>query len=184
MIDFMSSWTETIIIAIVISTIIEMILPNGNIKKYVRTVMGAFMIFVIISPIITKITGKEINLGDFIEMPKTDIDKQTEVINTNAYIEQTNKETIKKDIEENLKKKGYKVESIELEIETNEENFGIINKIVLKISKNIPEISEIETVEINIKKQEENKKKIESSEERSIKKFLSETYGTENIIIN
>ena len=53
MVSFISSWVQGIIIAVIISTIIEMILPDGNIKKYVRTVIGTFIVFVIISPIIT-----------------------------------------------------------------------------------------------------------------------------------
>ena len=58
MINWIGSWVQGIVIAVVISTIIEMILPDGNIKKYVRTVIGVYIVFVIISPIITKITGK------------------------------------------------------------------------------------------------------------------------------
>ena len=49
MINWIGSWVQGIVIAVVISTIIEMILPDGNIKKYVRTVIGVYIVFVIIS---------------------------------------------------------------------------------------------------------------------------------------
>ena len=46
MINWIGSWVQGIVIAVVISTIIEMILPDGNIKKYVRTVIGVYIVFV------------------------------------------------------------------------------------------------------------------------------------------
>lgn len=39
MVNWISRWTQSIVIAVIISTIIEIILPNSNIKKYVRTVI-------------------------------------------------------------------------------------------------------------------------------------------------
>jgi len=52
MISFMSSWAEQIVIAVVISTIIEMILPKNKNKKYIQMVIGVYILFNIISPII------------------------------------------------------------------------------------------------------------------------------------
>ena len=133
MINWIGSWVQGIVIAVVISTIIEMILPDGNIKKYVRTVIGVYIVFVIISPIITKITGKEINLKTY-ELPKTTIVQQN-VIDTNAYIESTYINKLKQDIIEKIEAKGYKVININIGIEQKETGYGNINKIDLKISK-------------------------------------------------
>ena len=36
MISWMSNWAQGIIVALIVGTIIEMILPNGNNKKYVK----------------------------------------------------------------------------------------------------------------------------------------------------
>ena len=38
--EFISSWVQGIIVAVVIATIIEMILPEGNSKKYIKIVIG------------------------------------------------------------------------------------------------------------------------------------------------
>ena len=51
MISLFSSWARGIVIAVVVSTIIEMILPNGSSKKYVKSVIGIYILFVIISPV-------------------------------------------------------------------------------------------------------------------------------------
>ncbi len=52
MIDFMSSWAEQIVLAVIIATIIELILPKNKNKKYIQMVIGIYILFNIISPII------------------------------------------------------------------------------------------------------------------------------------
>jgi len=182
MINFINSWVMGIIIAIVISTIIEMILPDGTIKKYVRTVIGAYIVFVIVSPIITKITGKEISLSSF-KLPEVEAANQP-TIDTNAYIESTYINTIKQDIIDNIEQKGYKVDEINIEIETEEENYGNITKINLKISKEEIQNSNIKPIEINISAEQKKEETPPAEEMQSLKEFLQNTYGTENIIIN
>lgn len=182
MINFINSWTEGIIIAVVISTIIEMILPDGTIKKYVRTVIGTYIVFVIVSPIITKLTGKEISLSSF-KLPETQIQTES-TINTNAYIESTYINTIKQDIIKNIENKGYRVEEIKVEIETEEVNYGNIKEINLKISKDDTKNSNIKPVEINLFNKPEQQEKIQEDEIQNLKDFIKTTYGTENVLIN
>jgi len=182
MIDFINSWVMGIIIAIVISTIIEMILPDGTIKKYVRTVIGAYIVFVIVSPIITKITGKEISLSSF-KLPEVETINQP-TIDTNAYIEDTYINTIKQDIIGNIEQKGYKVDEINVEIETEEENYGNITKINLKISKEEIQNGNIEPIEIDLSSEPKKTETISEEEIQELKEFLQTTYGTENILVN
>lgn len=182
MINFINSWVQGIIIAVVISTIIEMILPNGTIKKYVRTVIGAYIVFVIVSPIITKITGKEIDLSSY-ELSETE-KYQIASIDTNAYIESTYINSIKQDIIENIEKKGYKVEKLSIEIDKTEEKYGEINQMILKISKQGTAVSTVEPVEININSETKKEEAVPLEGMQELKDFLKETYGTENISIN
>ena len=180
MINFINSWVQGIIIAVVISTIIEMILPKGTIKKYVKTVIGVYIIFVIISPLITKLTGKEINFSKY-KLPE--IEKPQTTIDTNAYIESTYINKIKKEIMDTINKEGYNVENIELEIETKEENYGNIKKIELIISNKNNKISNIEPVNIDITS-DNKKENITEEEKQKVKNNLKEIYGAENILIN
>ena len=76
MIEWISRWAEQIVVAVIIATVIEMILPNGNNKKYVKVVIGIYILFTIISPIITKISGK--NLIDL------EFDYQNYLLETNV----------------------------------------------------------------------------------------------------
>ena len=52
MISFMSSWAEQIVLAVIVATIIEMILPKNKNRKYIQMVIGIYVLFNIISPII------------------------------------------------------------------------------------------------------------------------------------
>ena len=52
MINFLGSWAEQIVLAVIIATIIEMILPDNKNKKYIQMVIGVYILFNIISPII------------------------------------------------------------------------------------------------------------------------------------
>ena len=69
MINFLSSWAEQVILAVIIATILELILPNSKNKKYVQMVIGVYVLFNIISPIIKnkeKLVFSEIDLDKYI----------------------------------------------------------------------------------------------------------------------
>ena len=52
MIEFLSSWAKSLGVTIVIVSILEMLLPNNKTKKYIKVVMGLYILFNIISPFI------------------------------------------------------------------------------------------------------------------------------------
>ena len=52
MIEFISSWAKSLGLAIVIVSILEMLLPNNKNKKYIRMIMGIYILFNIVSPFI------------------------------------------------------------------------------------------------------------------------------------
>lgn len=64
MVLFLRNWCEQIIISIFISIILEMLIPAGNIKKYVKVVVGIYIMFVILNPIISNIQNIDFeNIG-------------------------------------------------------------------------------------------------------------------------
>ena len=48
LINWITNWAEGIIVAVIIGTIIEMILPNGKSKKYIKVVIGIYILNMII----------------------------------------------------------------------------------------------------------------------------------------
>ena len=142
MISWISSWAQGIIMAVIIGAIIEMILPEGNSKKYVKIVIGVYVLFTIISPVISKITGKTIQVSDILELNK--YIEETEN-NSKLYVtlDEDNSNNIKdiyesslrNDIKAKIEAKGYNAKNIKLEIEDDEEY--TLKKIDIEIYKNM-----------------------------------------------
>lgn len=196
MIDFIRTWANQIIVAVIIATIFEMILPNGNNKKYIKMIIGIYVLFTIIQPIASKITGNEFKISsnyekylneDILETSSDDFENNNSKLIEDAYIN-----NIKEDVQAKVEQKGYKVTSCNINIITSEENYGTIESIVLKIqnkekNENATNRIEIEKVEIS----DGNEKKSESSnitdkEKQNIIEYLSEEYSINktSIIIN
>ena len=43
--NFLNTWLQGIIVCVIIVTIIELILPSGSTKKYIKVVLGMFILF-------------------------------------------------------------------------------------------------------------------------------------------
>lgn len=211
MIEWISNWAEAIIIAVIIGTIIEMILPEGNSKKYIKVVIGIYVLFTIVSPIITKFTGEDIEVSDildleeYIEETKESSKIQDSVSDTNENsIMEIYKSRLKDDMTAKINSKGYSVNSIDIEI-SDDENYSIL-KVTLAVNKteeedkntskkdeNILEVNEIEKVEINIQNNETTNDIVETeeneitkSEKKELKEYISGVYevSEDNITIN
>ena len=184
MISWISSWAQGIIMAVIIGAIIEMILPEGNSKKYVKIVIGVYVLFTIISPVISKITGKTIQVSDILELNK--YIEETEN-NSKLYVtlDEDNSNNIKdiyesslrNDIKAKVAAKGYNAKNIKLEIEDDEEY--TLKKIDIEIYKNMEkdkkDIETIQNVDINIsQKSTENdmQEKLSEKDKRKLKDYL------------
>ena len=196
MISWISSWAQGIIMAVIIGAIIEMILPEGNSKKYVKIVIGVYVLFTIISPVISKITGKTIQVSDILELNK--YIEETEN-NSKLYVtlDEDNSNNIKdiyesslrNDIKAKIEAKGYNAKNIKLEIEDDEEY--TLKKIDIEIYKNMEknkkDIETIQNVDINIsQKSTENdmQEKLSKKDKRKLKDYLSGVYEIDEKNIN
>ena len=54
MIACFSEWAKNLTLAVVIVSLFEMLLPNNKTKKYIKVVMGLYILFNIISPFVKK----------------------------------------------------------------------------------------------------------------------------------
>lgn len=61
MLSFVKTWCEELIVSVIIAVIIEMFVPQGNAKKYVRVVSGIYIIFVILNPIVSNLDNIDID---------------------------------------------------------------------------------------------------------------------------
>lgn len=140
MILAIKNWCEGIIIAIIISTIVELLLPNGNNKKYVKVVSGIYIMFVILNPIL-EMLKYDINFENMFNFGETQQVTQTMSQDIKDIYVVGIKESIKQDIE----KLGYNVETLEILLDSNYEN---IEKIELKVELKEDKVKAVEKVEI------------------------------------
>lgn len=197
----MSTWAEQIIVAVIIAGIIEMILPKGNNKKYVKAIIGVYILFTIISPVISKITDidfQDIDYEEYFKQTETYQTMSQDLSNNNdKSVEEIYISNLKQDMKNKLQEKGYIAENIEVDIELKDEaNYGKVNKIILSVYKNEESnddvykdtstntisINKIEEVKIgnnvnNVNTNMQVKKgEIKNSEKNEIKEYLSGVY--------
>lgn len=199
MINFVSSWVKNLSLALIIVSILEMILPNNNTKKYVKMVMGLYILFSIISPFIEnsdKFNFDDLDLSTYVEESQatSSVSEELDQTSMDNRLNQIYKEELQKDITQKIEEKGYKVESCKVVAHISDGN-SKIEKITLKIygktnednsdtieNKIVTEIQKIQKVDIDISKNEENEEAEETSsitktDVKIIKDFLINEYG-------
>lgn len=201
MIENLSLWAKAIVLSVIIVSILEMLLPNNKTKKYVKMVMGIFILYNIISPLIknenalsfeeTEFEKYETNSIGSIEVNQESMDKRIEEL----YIQE-----IEKDITKKVSKKGYVVKYCRVKAKfTGDENNMGISKITLRVEKDVSnkedettekdeseeiedkivtEIQKIKKVDTKIsdnEKEDENTN-LEKQDIQNLKKFLIDEY--------
>lgn len=159
MIEFMSMWAEQIVLAVIIATIIELILPSNKNKKYIQMVIGIYILFNIISPVIKnkevfnfeEYTIDENTIKSEYEIDQSSMDKRLEKI----YLEE-----LENDIKNRFESKGFSIVKckIDAELNTTKKNAGIhLITVKIKGPVNELEVAKIKTDLITEYEIEENK---------------------------
>lgn len=202
--NFLNTWLQGIIVCVIIATIIELILPSGSTKKYIKVVLGMFILFNIITPVINKITKNNFEISSIINMDEYSKKMKTyETSSQNQVSSNANEQTIKqiyiskleKDIKNKLKEKNYTVSKIKIEINENEEySIKQINLLVQKDEEetekkqeNAIEIENIETINIQVNENiipEQKEENISVNEISKIKQYLASEYQINEKQIN
>ncbi len=193
MIGNISSWAQGIIIAIIVGSIIKMILPENKNKKYINVVIGVYILFSILSPVVGKnMNISDYNLEEYLNVENGDLQESNNIYDDN--IKNIFKNKVTTNIESQLKLKGYKANNIEIEID---DNCNILKIKISEIYENKTEeqhdqdkkivvnsiTTNVNTVDIDIKQKPAEGMAI--SDKNDLIKYLNENYGIDkkNIII-
>ena len=206
MIEWISNWAESIIIAVIIATIIEIILPNGNSKKYIKVVIGVYVLFTIVSPVITKFTGEAVEVSDILDLDEY-IEEAKETAKVQNTIQNNNQSSImemyssgiKDDIKAKIESKGYVVKNIDIQV-ANDDTYSILgisldlenkddtmSNEITEDERKIEPIESVNKIEVNIDNNSnvENEviynsnnsnNELSSSEKSELKDYLSSVY--------
>ena len=135
MVTFLSLWVKNLSLALIVVSILEMILPNNKTKKYIKTIMGLYILFSIISPFIKN--SNNLNLSEFnINSYAEGIVEASsnEVVNQESMDKRIKKiyvQELEKDITSKIKEKGYTVSNCEVDVDGIED--GNIKNITVKL---------------------------------------------------
>ena len=116
MITNISTWAQGIIIAIIIGTIIQMLLPENKNKKYIKVVIGIYILFSVLSPVVGK--GMNLNnysLDEYMKGVETESNDENYIYSDN--IKSTFKAKVITNVRSQLKAKGYYANSIDIDID-------------------------------------------------------------------
>ena len=189
-IDFLSNWSEQIVVAVIIATIIEMILPNNKNKKYIKMVIGIYVLFNIVSPFIK---NNSVFSFENLDLESYTVKATDDTINQETMDERLQElyiQELEKNIKEKIKEQGYETNKCKIDAVLIDEKNSGIKKIELKIYKSNSEntvenniesnIDMINKVEINIghnnSKNDNENTQITKQEIENLKITLSDYY--------
>lgn len=110
-----SAWILSIAGIICLSILVELIMPDGNMSKYIKTIFSFVIIFVIISPV-PKLLNKELNINSIFQYEDVELQKD--------YLYQINiykLEEIQNCIEDEILKSGYEEVNISISADVFQE---------------------------------------------------------------
>ncbi|WP_161567207.1 stage III sporulation protein AF [Acidilutibacter cellobiosedens] len=205
-ISFLKDWAVNIVILFILISFLEIILPSGNMKRFLDMVIGILVIIAIMNPII-----KLLNKNKDIDVDKSLLTSSVETMNI-SYKENDDllaaqkeqvitayKNKLKREIEEIISSNtNYSVSDIKIELQEDEEreDYGNIKKIEMDIKeakeekkeeegekKNI-KIDDIEEITVS-KNQKPSSTNREIIDNKDIKDVISENFNVpyENIVL-
>ena len=180
MVTFLSSWVKNLCLALIVVSILEMLLPNNKTKKYVKMVMGLYILFSIIEPFIENSNELKFNVEDLYNQYSVETLAESENVNQKSMdsrLDELYKQKLENDIVQKLDEEGYVVEDCDVKAHISSNDTGI-ELITIKIKekkdnsnendenqsnekmnieeKIVNEIQKIQKVEINVSKNQDN----------------------------
>lgn len=97
----MQSYILSLLGIVLVSVLIEIILPSGQTAKYIKSIFSIFVVYVLINPIVVMLR-KDFDLSNYVNQGNIEIN---ETLLKNIYKDQI--EAKAKDIEDRLEDEGY-----------------------------------------------------------------------------
>lgn len=181
MIEWLKSYTITLCTAVFFITAAELILPNNNMKKYARFVMGMILITVIINPII-KLYDNGFNFDKYVNAATNYMDQKKYEDNYSKYKESNRDETMKA-FQQNVQKvcigklqNKFSKYNFDVTVDTvydEEKSTPVIQKVTVMVSTG--KIEKVKKIIIGKENNiSETKNEMNDSLGKEIKKYLSE----------
>lgn len=141
MVSFLSSWVKNLCLALIIVSILEMLLPNNKTKKYIKMVMGLYILFSIIAPFVENKDELKIDVenlyGQYTVQTSETVEKTDQTFMDNR-LNELYKQKLEKDVIQKVNDEGYEVEECNVKAHVSDSDTGI-ESITLKLKEKIAE---------------------------------------------
>lgn len=190
MLEWFRSWATGIVIAVIIATIIEMILPNSTSKKYIKIIIGIFIVYTIISPVIGSFKGEDLNnyikVENYIQSSSNALQTNEVSDNAQSSIKKIYAQNLQNDLKTKLKEKGYISNNINISI-SNDDKYNI-ERIDIKVDERVTNsnqdekqvktiVDNIKAIKIKVKKDDsQNNAIITENDKNEIKEYIKQIY--------
>ncbi|MBU3170112.1 stage III sporulation protein AF [Clostridium estertheticum] len=180
MIELLKVWVTNITIAIFFITAVEMILPDNNMKKYAKFVLGLMLIVVIIKPII-KIFDKNFDLNSYSNKATSYIEGSTQPSDMKKYKDinivnttENFKKNLQKECVTNLEQ-AYPENKYNADVDVvYDSKNGVFNINRVKIDVVDSGVQSIKSIKIDTQSVDaSNNNVLTNTQGKQIKKFLS-----------
>lgn len=190
MLEWFRSWATGIVIAVIIVTIIEMILPNSTSKKYIKIIIGIFIVYTIISPVIGSFKGEDLNnyikVENYIQSNSNALKTNEVSDNAQSSIKKIYAQNLQNDLKTKLKEKGYISNNINISI-SNDDKYNI-ERIDIKVDEKVTNsnqdekqvktiVDNIKAIKIKVKKDDsQNNAIITENDKNEIEEYIKQIY--------
>lgn len=192
MMEFLQGWIISLVSIVILSVLIDVILPNGSIRKYTRFIIGILVIFVILSPVV-RLLNKGFSLDKVIEgnLYKLNIDEfQYKASNMEGLYQKSILDLYKTKLETEIKRQVVVqtgIQNLKVDIVINEDEksdtYGAIDQIQIQIenqsTSQLPAIKKIDLQQKSTSREvwdDHTTKQSTSIEYRKLQEILSLTY--------
>lgn len=183
-----NEWVINIILFILLAMIIDMLLPNSNIRKYVKVVTGLLLMMIIVTPIFNLLStdmdhlldrfSKQFEIDDQKQESELEAKKKEIETSQHAYIYEQMAVQLKEEAEKELiDRHGMKITSIHI---TGDERASHIEEQVMQVTVHLHPANEDNTIAtvkpVMIHVTDEQKRDSASNNSEKIKSLLAKEW--------
>jgi len=194
--SLLTEWVTQIVVFIFIGTILDLIIPNQSMKRYVHIVVGLTLLLILIKPIlfvfqehipsaISKIETaiEKQDMSSLVTEKDLDFKKDEIHEQQDAYIWNEVSSQLIYEANKRLEEEGIAISVTDIQFETkNESTLTVdnVDKLIVSLSQTDSTDNKIESVEpIVIGKEGKNDTSVEFPNEDKVKKELAQLWGIE-----
>ncbi|MFW6270476.1 MAG: stage III sporulation protein AF [Bacillota bacterium] len=180
--ETLANWVKNLIFIILTTTFLMIFLPDGKFRKYVRVVMGFFILSIFLSPV-AGLWGEDIdNIYNNVLSPEEKVRDWSQIEAEGEGVRSGEKKVAEEFYEQKISKELEKIIELSFpdykqEVEVKIDQYFNLKKVKVSLfSKNKNNNVDIEPVEINFFRDDSKKEEKYQSEKIRIKNKISNIY--------